>query len=89
MRGTEDREKGCSGCGGCAKCAEGAEGAKCSEGVWSMSIQPAEDVEPVEDQNAEELLKIVHNPKIAELCNVINCLQMIASYTALCLYTVS
>ena len=37
-------------------------------GVWSAGIEPAEGVELVEDQNAEELL--VQNPKIAELCNV-------------------
>ena len=48
-------------------------GAECSEGVWSTSIEPAEGVEPVEDQNAEELPKMVQNPKIAELCNVIAC----------------
>ena len=39
--------------------------------MWSTSIEPAEGVEPVEDQNAEELPKIVQNPKIAELCNII------------------
>jgi len=56
-----------------SKGAEGAEGAKCSEGVWSPSIEPAEGVKPVENQNAEELPKIVQSPKIAELCDVIAC----------------
>jgi len=61
--------KGADGANG----AEGAEGAECSEGVWSTSIEPAEGVEPVRDQNAQKLPKIVQNPKIAELCNVIAC----------------
>jgi len=56
-----------------SKGAEGAEGSECSESVWSTSIEPAEGVEPVEYQNGEELPKIVQNPKIAELCNVIAC----------------
>jgi len=56
-----------------SKGAEGAEGAECSEGVWSTSIEPAEGVELVEDQNAKKLPKIVQNPKIAESCNVIAC----------------
>jgi len=33
-----------------SKGAEDAEGAECSEGIWSTSIEPAEGVEPVEDQ---------------------------------------
>jgi len=53
--------------------AVGSKGAECSEGVWSTNIEPAEGVEPVEDQNANELPKIVQNPKIAELYNVIAC----------------
>jgi len=37
------------------KGAKGSEGAECSEGVCSASIEPAEGLEPVEDQNVEEL----------------------------------
>jgi len=46
-----------------AKGGGGTEGMECLEGMWSASIEPVEGVEPMEDHNADNLLKILPNPK--------------------------